>query len=68
MQKSDQALGTHSTRKRVSEHAMAAALRAAKRAGFIVDSLLIRDGTVEIRFAGSVENDAQPISFDLKEW
>ncbi|OLP48129.1 hypothetical protein BJF91_08235 [Allorhizobium taibaishanense] len=60
--------GASPTRKRASEHAMAAALKAARRAGLMVDRLLIQDGTVEIRFAGSVESDAEPTSLDLKEW
>ncbi|MVA26443.1 hypothetical protein V6582_02670 [Agrobacterium vitis] len=68
MQKADRTLGTNPTRKRASEHAMAAALKAARRAGLMVDRLLIQDGTVEIRFAGSVESDAEPASLDLKEW
>lgn len=68
MRKADQTLGTPPTRKRASEHAMAAALKAARRAGLMVDRLLIHDGTVEIRFAGSVESDAEATSLDLKEW
>ncbi|MUZ63225.1 hypothetical protein [Agrobacterium vitis] len=68
MQKADRTLGTNPTRKRASEHAMAAALKAARRAGLMVDRLLIQDGTVEIRFAGSVESEAEPSSLDLKEW
>lgn len=68
MRKADQPPGAFPTRKRASEHAMAAALKAARRAGLMVDRLLIQDGTVEIRFAGSVESDAEPASIDLKEW
>ncbi|BCH65841.1 hypothetical protein GOZ97_00250 [Agrobacterium vitis] len=68
MRKADQTLGTPPARKRASEHAMAAALKAARRAGLMVDRLLIQDGTVEIRFASSVESDAEPASLDLKEW
>jgi len=68
MRKADQSVGIPATRKRASEHAMAAAMKAARRAGLTVDRLLIQDGTVEIRFAGSVESDAEPISLDLKEW
>ncbi|MCF1474633.1 hypothetical protein B7W85_07015 [Allorhizobium ampelinum] len=68
MRKADQTQGMHPTKKRASEHAMAAALKAARRAGLMVDRLLIQDGTVEIRFASSVESDAEPASLDLKEW
>ncbi|MDQ0456020.1 hypothetical protein [Rhizobium paknamense] len=68
MRKAEQVPGASPIRKRASEHAMAAALKAAKRAGLMVDRLLIQDGTVEIRFAGSVEGDAEPASPDLKEW